>query len=181
MCKAGTRLTGFVTSDGCTSDGSRVLINYHSMNSFQSWFQEVIAADSDQLNDSLEVTVNVVEFSPRVSGLERVRCVGTLITHFHLLATASCVNLEENSIFAIGVEAQWDTNWSLTIREPEEIFIHPNFNANNPMVANIAVLRVRLILLSFPWIFVTFIIFLERPKNQQTVTHTAINSRCTSN
>ena len=142
FCEANFRFSGFMTSDGCISDGTRVLVNYQSTNTFRLWFDEVLRADSNDRHESSQFIVNVMEFNPRVGASERFRCVGTLITQHHVLTMASCVQATSNFQFVIGVQANWQ-NIGRSVVEPEAISIHPNFEAAQMFTANVAVIRVR--------------------------------------
>jgi hypothetical protein len=143
MCNSNTQFAGFMTSDGCINDGSRISISYHSVNTFQRWISEVILIDTFNRNVQEGLTASVVQFTPRVGGWDRIRCVGTLINDYHMLTTANCVILPENSQFVIGVNTNWvGLAGGRVTQEPEEIFVNPNFNANYPLNSNIAVIRV---------------------------------------
>lgn len=130
-----------MTSDGCLDDGTRISISYQSVNTFRVWIEEVLSADSIEREDSTRFVANVIEIPPRGSGFDRFRCVGTVISQRHLLTTASCVVLPENTQMTIGVQAFWEgSGWNTVAAQ--SVFIHPDFNANNARTANVAVILV---------------------------------------
>ena len=181
FCNANSRFSGFMISDGCIDDGTRIRVNYLSTNTFRLWIDEVLRADSNDRHVSSQFIVNVVEFNSRVSASEQFRCVGTLINQHHVLTTASCVQTTSNFHFVIGVQATWETIGRNVI-EPEEIFIHPNFEAAQIFTANVAVMRVREIFISFYfWIPFDYKFFIERFTSRTSQFSDSTNSWLASN
>lgn len=80
------------------------MINYQSVASFRTWYEEVVRID----NAGQAVFVaHVMEFIPTNIATQRIRCAGTIISENHLLTAATCVTIPENSTLVIGVQATW--------------------------------------------------------------------------
>lgn len=116
-------------------------------------FSSILALSSAQtavdipLNDPVvsRFNVQVRHYDPPYDiSSARFGCIGTVISRWHVLTAASCVDDRPPSdiIVALGsTDMSWSNDES-ELRLIEKFVVHPNYKSGNSLVANLAVLKV---------------------------------------
>lgn len=98
LCGNGASLDGLLISDGCFSTGVLAMVQYHPIQIFRAWIDEVsqdLLPDLPELPPPSTLGRFVVAIAQVQEQTTTVRCAGTAFTRRHVLTTAVCVSVPE--------------------------------------------------------------------------------------
>lgn len=128
----GMEISGFVITDGC--EDTRIF--FHSVVKFRDWILR-ITKDNFVDDSTARFVVNVASYEPP-SMSPRYRCAGIVISSRHVIAPASCAQVE----YPLRIAIQHAFGVGLANANTEHVFIHPRYVAGVIGINNIAVIRI---------------------------------------